>query len=727
MDLDTHSTYQLSELVLKLRDDLSIAARRESGTTTWLLEDERTSRFYRVGQREYTFLSLLDGRRTFGAALGRSAALLKERALSEEEAAALCRWLVESGLATTTHSRTAARLLQSAVGNDRNRMLGRWLSPLSQQIPLCRPDPAFQWLATLFGWVFSAPIGLVWLGAVIAGSLAIAQDWERFRGMSSQIVARDNWLWLGVIWVVLKFLHEAGHGIACRRFGGPVREAGLSLVLFVPLPYVDVTSAWRFGSKRRRMLVSAAGMGVELFVGAVAALVWSRMGSGLVSQYAQAVVLSATAMTILFNANPLMRLDGYYLLTDLFSLPNLAAHGREAWRQLARRWCLGLPGSVPTWPEGRTGIVLAYGLAALVWRVTVCIGLVLAADALLLGAGLLLAAPAALIWGVWPIVRILKFVTRGDGMEHPSRTRFAGFVMLTALVAVAAFQSLTWGPRVDAPLVVAYYPSVEVRAAEPGFVAELAVTDSAAVRAGDVLLRLNHPELDVEISELERQIEQSEVRAAQLLQAVMPAAWEAEQERLLALQRRREQLETRRSALTILAPCDGVVLNADVGTLTGRFVQAGEPLLTLGGRSDKQLLAVIDPAAREQFVHHIAQSLDVHLAGRGSLSARVEDVASRAERSLPHPALGAHCQGELAVRPVQTAADHDSADTYEFADPRLLVRLHLSAADAARLQAGETGSVRLPAERRPLAVLLRESVANWWARRETALRDQWTR
>ena len=730
MHAATHSTYQLSEIVLKLRDDLNVNLRAEGGEPTWLVEDERTGRFYRVGRREYVFVSLLDGRRTFGAALGRAAALLKEKAIPVEEAAGLCRWLVECGLATTEHSQTAKRALRQAAAAKQGRWLQGLLNPLSYTIPLFRPDRLFALLAAAMGWLFSLPMVLLGMGILVAGGFAVAEEWDRFRAMTPSIVTQLGWLWLVATWAVLKVIHETAHGVVCRKYGGVVREAGVALILFIPLPYVDVTSSWRFGSKWQRIATSAAGMWAELVVGALAAIVWSRTEPGLIHQQAHAVVISATLVTLLFNANPLMRFDGYYILVDLLGMPNLSTHGAQAIRQLGRRWFLGLPGRVAGQPGGRSWLVLTYGVAAWLWRIAICVGLILAADALFFGAGVVLAVFAAIMWGVVPLMRLAWFVLRGSSLERPSRLRFVAAVTMLAAGVWGIGREVRWSPSIEAPAVVAYYPTVEIRPAVPGFVESISIDDGEVVSAGEELLRLANPELTADLAEIGSQIEQAELQCQAELTAGAIAAWEAGQERLIGLRKRFAQLEERRTGLVIRAPCTGRVLDADVASLLGRYVQVGEPVLMLGGADDKQVIAVVDPAERGEFESYVGESLEVCIDGRpgAEVIAEVATLSSRADHKLPHPALGAHNGGRLDVRPsVDPESDREQLNRYELTQPRLLARLVMEEDAAKVLWAGETGVVRLPAAAKPLLVLLEEKLSNWWTRREAALLEQWYR
>ena len=200
------------------------------------------------------------------------------------------------------------------------------------------------------GWCFSFPALVGWCVVIGWALCDLAIHSQRLSESTSGVLAVGNWLWLGVAWVGLKVLHECGHAVACKRLGGEVREAGVIFVLLAPLAYVDVTSTWRLRSKWARIQVAAAGMYVELFVAALATLVWARTPTSVLNQVCLNVMTTAGVMTVLFNANPLMRFDGYYIVSDLLELPNLYTQGQQYVAYLCRWLFFGI---WPNCPCGR--------------------------------------------------------------------------------------------------------------------------------------------------------------------------------------------------------------------------------------------------------------------------------------------------------------------------------------------------------------------------------------
>ena len=397
------STVEISNVAPALRSDLSFTLQQHGEQICYLVEDEKNSRFYRIGIPEYTFISLLDGTTTIREAMAHTAAILGKDAFSERDAASICKWLVDCQLAHTEASGEFDRLL---TASEKAATQKRWqqYNPIMVRVPLFRPDHFLAAATQVLGWWVSWPAFFLWLTVI---GLAIHQSlthWTSMQASSMNILASGNLACILLFWCVLKLFHELSHGIACKKFGGHIREAGLLFIALAPIPYVDVTSSWRFASKWRRIFVSAAGMYTELFIAAVATFFWIHTDSPVVRQQSYNVMITASFITLIFNANPLMRFDGYYMLSDLLELPNLYGMGQQYTRYLGRRYLMGVKAKMPAWPLRKALIVRVYGLAALLWRLVVCVSIFCAAATLFKGAGIVLAAAGLVLWVGSPII-----------------------------------------------------------------------------------------------------------------------------------------------------------------------------------------------------------------------------------------------------------------------------------------------------------------------------------
>ena len=304
----------------------------------------------------------------------------------------------------------------------------------------------------------------------IVATLHLATGWDRFVGSAGNVFSLDQGLYLLLGWVLLKVMHELGHGLACKHYGGYVREAGVALLLFAPIPYVDVTSSWRLRSKWARIHIAAAGMIVEAAIGSLAVLVWSYSPEGVLSQLCVNVIVMVTATTLLFNANPLMRFDGYYMLTDWLELPNLYSRGQQFVSKLSRRLLLGDRNAA----VNTTRIVWLYGLAAWWWRLVVCVSLIAGAAALFHGAGIVIAAVAIFSWFIVPAYRTLHAL-----WAEPDRKKQLRPIAIVGAIAVLGGMLLCYTPWPfpgRSPGIVEYEPLSIARAESSGFVREILVT-----------------------------------------------------------------------------------------------------------------------------------------------------------------------------------------------------------------------------------------------------------
>ncbi len=363
--------------VVALRDDLAFTPDISREPAGYTIEDRLRGKYYRVGISEYTFLSLLDGRTSIAEALGVAAGKLGPHALAEHEVLAMCRWALDCQLAYPVESDQAARLGEVALKNDGRRLFSL-LNPLAIQLPLIRPDRLLTGLSRRVGWVFSPWFFAAWSLLVLCALYFVAIGWSRLTQMALVILDRDNWLRLFAAWLLLKVLHETAHGLACKKYGGSVPVAGITVLFFFPLAYVDVTSSWRFRSKWQRIVTAAAGMYADLFVAALAVIVWSSTTPGLLQHMALNIAVTAGITTLVFNGNPLVRFDGYFIASDLFDVPNLYSCSQQWIVDGIHKHLLGCETPAPSWPTNRGWLIRLYAPAAMAWRVVFFLTLALA-------------------------------------------------------------------------------------------------------------------------------------------------------------------------------------------------------------------------------------------------------------------------------------------------------------------------------------------------------------
>jgi len=710
-----YAVRELEQLRLTLREDLRFSLRSESGSICYVAEDPVAGAFYRLGNAEYEFVSELDGEADLATVLRRTSSRLGEDAFTLEEATAICQWLLETGLATTADSRTA-EMLSDRAQRLRQQSLRRKVHPLFLRFPLVNPDGWVRRLAPLAGVALSWPAGLVWLLVVGAGGLAVVDEWATFRHELMRVWVPNRWLWLAGAWAFLRLVHESAHGAVCRYFGGHVPEGGMFMILGMPIPYVDVTSSWRFGSKYHRIAVSAAGMYAEVFVAALAALLWSASDAATTRSLAQYVIVSAGFTTIVFNLNVLMRFDGYYMLVDWMELPNLYSRGTHYLGYLYRRFYLGLPVKSPLASDQHANFIRIYAVAALGWRIAVMFGLMTAAVLIFGELGWLLVVATVLMWLVVPGYKAVRGALFGDARQPGTPGRFLAMTSLVvALLMLAAWAIPSpWGQVL--PAVVDYADLRRVRNESPGFIRSVEVTTGQRVKAGEVLVQLENPELTSELANLRLVRQQIATHQLRDLNQREMAVHQARDNELEVVDHQIALLATRTEALTLLSPIDGRIVATEIESLIGRYVEAGTELLIVADERNKELVLATERVESTE-LQGITETRTT-IRGGGQLRTSAPVFEPRATRTLPHPAFAADAGGMLAVRPVESSSN--SADvSHELAAPAFRGRIPLSNSQAEGLLAGQRASVRLIGRDQTLGDWLRrilaKSAANWRA------------
>ena len=717
--LPNSTTFELGEATLTLRTNLRFSAQRGRHSKSYLIEDQSSGEFYRVGEGEYTFLSLLDGKTTLASALATTCSLVGASAFSEQDAASLCKWLVDSGLAVTRASTAAQRLSKRRDRVTRSKLMSL-LNPISVRIPLFNPDRVVAATAKYLGWMFTPYAAVVWIFTCLLAIVSLAAGAGTGHAGNVEIFSRNNWFWLGLTWMALKVVHEYAHALTCRHFGGRVRHCGVLLLLLIPMPFVDVTSSWRFGNKYHRILVAAAGMLAEIFIAAIAALVWLRVDAGLTSQIAANIMFAASINTLLFNANPLMKFDGYHMLSDWLELPNLQKYGNQHVKGVCRRTFLGLNASPLPWAGTRGAIVKTYGFAALIWKLLICASLGFGAANLLPGIGFLIALAAITLWAVVPISQFVMYLIRGTEFEQPDRKRF-GIVAASLVASLLLIGIFIPSPSViTAPIVVQYEPLAIIRSETSGFIETIHVQPDQHVRAGDRLITMKNPELQTKLIETQSRLEESRLAASAQQKQRNIGGWQIEQQNIIALQKQLTETQTDVDKLTILAPADGQVLLANAESKLGTFVTPGQELLSVGKPNHKEAIALIDQNDARHLTGAVNESVQLRIWGdSGPASGTVREVTPRVRTDVPHFAFAGLYGGPLTVANRSQYQDADdqplASDTSQLVllEPRIAMHIALDADTSERFRSGQTGQVYLRLRTGPIGPYFLQQTKTW--------------
>ncbi len=682
---DPH-TLELTQQTLCLARDLRFWPIHQRGELVYRIEIPLLHRFFRVGYEEYVFLSLLDGQTTIPQACGLAAAKLGSRAPSAADAIAISKWLLKNELAYLATGEEPNRRYHRASGAmSRGWRLLQRFNPFWIKLPLPSSHVLMSGCSRLLNPLFSSVAVLLGVGLILTALFSLGLHWGDFTASSAALFLPHSWLGLFVAWVILKLIHELAHAVACDRMGGEVNEAGIVFVLFAPLAYVDVSSCWRMNSRWSRIAVAAAGMYAELVVAAVALLMWSLTDSISAKFMLYQIVIIAGLSTIVFNANVLMRFDGYFILADLIDVPNLQSEASLSVRGLFSRIVTGQRSPDRSLGSWRRCFVFVYGLATLLWRFVVCVSLFIAASTMFAGAGIVISLVGLCIWLAGPIQAYIA-ATRNlfqAGLTQSVRPVVVSSGLLTAVVWLLFIFPIPIA--ISVPSVVEYLPETALRSRTGGFITKIHVVDGQTVSEGDPLLSLENRELVTQLQELELTWQQNEIRLRQATES-----HDASQQQILrknqdSLTQQMRPVREQVAALEIISPRTGRVIAPALAQSWGTYLKEGDSLFTVASVTDKQVIAVIEENVVDDVRGWLGHVVQLRSPGFPVLNGQLERIEPRAGDKLPSAALASPAGGPLAVR---STSDPSDADSWRLLEPVFRARIDLSPDASARLPAG---------------------------------------
>jgi putative peptide zinc metalloprotease protein len=661
---------------LVIRPDVVLHPQQEADH--FVLEDVAQGNFYRLGNSEAAFVRNLQASSDPEAVWQK----LATKDFTRIQAAMLCRWLGTSGL--VIGNSTQEKIAPPAKGN----LTSFFSAMYFWEIPLINPDRMIAKVTQATPWLWTWQASTIGAALFLFACTLLFGLWTEFFRSYENLFSPWRWLWMAVGWFFLKLIHETAHAATCKRYGGEVRQAGLAFILFMPIAFVDVSSSWKFASRWQRLHVTLAGVCAELFIAGLALVVWKFSGSAIIQQAAADLTLIASVSTILFNLNPLLKFDGYFAVSDATGIANLYDLGRSYARYWGARYVLGLQVNCPELPQRFSGWIKFYGLASAVWRTTVVVGLIYAAATMFEGAGVIIAVAGFVLFAVNPLLVLCKKLSKLHQNGELLPVKLAIRVGLLSAFAIGSLFLIPAEIRQTAPAIVEYAPPAVIRAPLNAFVAEIHVENGEAVTAGQSILTLRNDELQVQFSNLKKQLSQTE-------QLIRSSRWQGNSSRLqeaesqlagltLQLQETQHQVDN----LVVRAPCDGRIVSRKLSSLSGTYVQKGAEIGAVGMENRKQLKISLSQSELSRKEAMINQPVRVVIPGIGALQGQVQQIDARVGVQLLDASLGADHGGRLAV-------SKNSEGDLVLTEPRGSATVELSPADSERLSCGQRAYARL--------------------------------
>jgi len=505
--------HRVRDVSPKLAPDVDVARHVYRGRVSYLLNRRSTTSSHRLDVVGFELVDRLDGSTSIGQLWELAVVERGDNAPTQDELISLFYELWAAELIVIDKRVPAERQFERRQIHRSNQLRQKFLNPLYVRFALHDPDSWLNKLIPVSKCIFSKRVGLLWLlllvwavATAITHSSQLASD---IRNMD--LLSARNALLFALIYPPMKLIHELAHGLAVKRSGGFVHETGIALMVMLPLPYVDASASSLFPNKYDRMIVSSAGILVELAFAALGLLLWSS-SHGTLQDVGLMMFLIGGISTLLLNGNPLLKFDGYYLLADLIEIPNLAERSKQALKSITRSLVTG--SEYPTERgEGRRERcwLLSYGVLASIYRTLLLLSIAWMLSDRWFFIGVVLAAVAVMIAVIYPVVRIVTAFLKDPVYRSP---RALGIIGLTPVILLAVgffipvpHSSFTQG--------VVWLPDdAVIRASNECEIIESYKQPGVPVSEGDTLFICDDPIAKTRQQELQARVDELEVKRA---------------------------------------------------------------------------------------------------------------------------------------------------------------------------------------------------------------------
>lgn len=584
-----------------LREELALlpGPPLSDGQPSWTLHDPVRNLFFQIDWSSFEILS----RWPLGQPARIAEAVNAQTSLQidTEEVDALAQFLQQNQLLRPADG--SAPLLAAQRGSQR-KSWGQWLlhNYLFLRLPLVRPDRWLSRWSPRLEFLYSRGFFQLTIAAVILGLFGVYRQWEQFAGT---LVDHFTWQGLtayGATLVAIKTLHELGHAFTAKRHGCRVPSMGVALLVLWPVAYTDTNEVWKLRQRSQRLQVAGAGIATELIIAAWATLAWVVLPDGVPRSIAFLLSTTTWISTVLINASPFMRFDGYFLLSDYLQLPNLHGRAFALARWDLRERLFGINETVPEHLPRRLhrGLVL-FAWVVWIYRLTVFLGIAALVYHFFIKAAGIFLFMIEIGWFVLQPLRLelLEWRKRWPQIRRQRRYRHSAVIVVVLLLVFV----LPWPTRITTSGLLQPVRQLELYAPPHAQVSVLPFADGGRVTAAAELMRMDSPDLT-------RRNQVNEARQEQLSWQSNSAGFDKEtrknwlllNDQLASSEAEQATVEADRKRYRPVAPYPGKLEDLDPDLHPGQWLSQGESMGRVIGDGPWQVVTYVD----EDEIHRLA-------------------------------------------------------------------------------------------------------------------------
>lgn len=493
-------------LKLRCRPDLEYKRHRYHGRAYWIVKEPVGLNYYRFHEEEFAILNMLDGETSLQAIKERFQAEFAPQRITLQDLQQFIGMLHRSGLVISEATGQGRQLRRRGDEKKKKERLGKLANIFALRFRGIDPERILTFMNPFVWWLFTLPCLIFFLCFGLSALTLVLVNFHEFRTKLptfEQFFAASNWLYLGATMAIVKVLHEFGHGCSCKRYGGECHEMGFMFLVFTPCLYCNVSDSWMLPNKWHRVFIGAAGMYVELILASIATYLWWFSQPGMFNFLCLSVMFICSVSTVVFNGNPLLRFDGYYILMDILEIPNLRQKATEILKRWFQQYCLGLElQENPFLPQKKQFWFALYTLASIVYRWVVVFSIMMFLMKVLEPYGLQALGRLVAISGlagmiIQPIWQIIKFFrTPGKASKMKRKNVLTSLAVATGLIVGICYIPLPF--HVDCAVEIRPYDAYQVYTIVPGKLVSFDKQPGDTVEPNDVIAQLVNDDLNLE-------------------------------------------------------------------------------------------------------------------------------------------------------------------------------------------------------------------------------------
>jgi putative peptide zinc metalloprotease protein len=633
-------------LRVRLRPDLVVRPQFYEGMTHYVVKDPIGLKYYRFKAEEYFLLQQLDGKSTLLEVKKAFERKYRPQTITVDDLVRFCSQLHEAGVAQIDTPEQTEVFVKRRRKKIWKKVRGAAANILYIKIPIIDPERLLTWMYPYFKWIYTRTFVVLSCLLMLSALTMVVSNFTEVKERLPDFQSFFNWRTIVYFWcslAIVKIIHEFGHGLTAKHFGGEVHEMGALLLCLTPALYCDVTDSWLLPNKWHRIWISAAGIYVECVLASLATFAWFYSNPGLFNSLMMATMFLCSMNTIMFNANPLMRYDGYYVLADYLEIPNLRVKANQFFSYAFQEKVLGLEVPVQSYmPRTRRWLFLTYAITSFLYRWFVTLSILFFLNRLMKPYKVYSIGIFFAMWGMIPLVimpvyQIVKFVRTPGRLRKVKKVRATAFAVSTVAL-ITAILMIPTPLRIKGTLVVAPENPSRIYANTAGRLVTLAVRDGDMVKKGDLIAQLSNLDKQRERSSMQEELELNRVKAAYFSRSKdLEGRRLARQHSTLAdeLEPVVARINDQISHLYLVADRDGQVIGVPKRETTGSWVRPDKAFCEIANPKKLQAQVIIDQGDVDLLQTGSKAWVKIYGLSERTYRTEIAEIASRNRDEIP--------------------------------------------------------------------------------------------